>query len=64
MAGRAAEAEAVFRKSLIEAPGNGWALYGLMQAQQAQGDQLAAAETGKLFTKAWAASVPPDLARL
>src|SRR5919106_1412566 len=38
MAGRAADAEEVLRQSLIDAPNNGWALYGLMEAQQAQGD--------------------------
>ena len=63
-AGRAADAEAVFRKSLIEVPNNGWALYGLMQAYDAQGDQVAGAETEKLFDKAWAGSAPPDLDRL
>jgi tetratricopeptide (TPR) repeat protein len=63
-AGRAADAEAVFRKSLIEVPNNGWALYGLMQAYQAQGDQTARVETEKLFEKAWAGSAPPDLGRL
>jgi tetratricopeptide (TPR) repeat protein len=64
MAGRAAEAEEVFRQSLIDAPNNGWALYGLMQAYDAQGDQLGKAETEKLFDRAWAGSAPPDLARL
>jgi tetratricopeptide (TPR) repeat protein len=63
-AGRAAEAEAVFRKSLIEAPNNAWALYGLMQAYEAQDDQPARAATEALFNKAWAGSAPPDLARL
>jgi tetratricopeptide (TPR) repeat protein len=63
-AGRAAEAEEVFRKSLIDAPNNGWALYGLMQAYDAQGDEVARAETEKLFAKAWAGREPPDLARL
>jgi tetratricopeptide (TPR) repeat protein len=63
-AGRAADAEAVFRESLIEAPNNGWALYGLMQAYDAQGDQIARVETEKLFEKAWAGSAPPDLGRL
>jgi tetratricopeptide (TPR) repeat protein len=64
MAGRAADAKEVFRKSLIDTPNNGWALYGLMQAYEAQGDQLAKAETEKLFDKAWAGDAPPDLARL
>ncbi|HEX5078840.1 MAG TPA: hypothetical protein VFV80_06770 [Geminicoccaceae bacterium] len=64
MAGRAAEAEEVLRQSLLDAPNNGWALYGLMQAQEAQGDEAAAAVTAKLFGKAWAGAAPPDLARL
>jgi tetratricopeptide (TPR) repeat protein len=63
MAGRAAEAEDVLRQSLIDAPNNGWALYGLMEAQKAQGDP-AAAETEKLFDAAWAGKQPPELARL
>jgi predicted Zn-dependent protease len=62
--GRAADAEQVFRASLIEAPNNAWALYGLMQAYQAQGDEVGRAETEKLFTRAWAGREPPDLARL
>ncbi|HEX6113592.1 MAG TPA: bacterial transcriptional activator domain-containing protein [Geminicoccaceae bacterium] len=64
MAGRADEATEVFRAALIDAPNNGWALYGLMQAYEAQGDQLAKTEVEKLFTKAWAGDAPPDLARL
>ena len=64
MAGRAADAEEVLRQSLVDAPNNGWALYGLMEAQKAQGDDAAAAVTEKLFGKAWAGSAPPDLARL
>jgi tetratricopeptide (TPR) repeat protein len=64
MAGRADDAAEVLRRSLIDAPNNGWALYGLMQAQQALGDDLAAAVTGKLFDKAWGGDGPPDLARL
>ena len=64
MAGRANEATEVFRAALIDAPNNGWALYGLMQAYDAQGDQPAKAEVEKLFIKAWAGDAPPDLARL
>jgi tetratricopeptide (TPR) repeat protein len=64
MAGRADEAEAVFRETLIETPNNGWALSGLMQAYEAQGDQAAKAEVAKLLDKAWVGSEPPDLARL
>jgi tetratricopeptide (TPR) repeat protein len=64
MAGRAADAEEVLRQSLVDAPNNGWALYGLMEAQKAQGDDAAAAVTEELFGKAWAGEAPPDLARL
>jgi tetratricopeptide (TPR) repeat protein len=64
MAGRADEAVEVLRRSLLDAPNNGWALYGLMQAYDAQGDEVARAEVAKLFDKAWAGSEPPDLARL
>jgi tetratricopeptide (TPR) repeat protein len=64
MAGRADEAVDVFQAALIDAPNNGWALYGLMQAYGAQGDQPAMAATEKLFREAWAGSEPPDLARL
>jgi tetratricopeptide (TPR) repeat protein len=64
MAGRADEALETFQAALIDAPNNGWALYGLMQAYDAQGDQPAKAATEQLFNKAWAGSAPPDLARL
>ena len=64
MAGRAEEAVTTFQAALIDAPNNGWALYGLMQAYEAQHDRAAAAETEKLFDEAWAGSAPPDLARL
>jgi tetratricopeptide (TPR) repeat protein len=63
-AGRVEEAVTTFQAALIDAPNNGWALYGLMQAYEAQHDRAAAAETEKLFNKAWAGSEPPDLARL
>jgi predicted Zn-dependent protease len=51
--GNAAEAERVFREDLRRHPGNGWALYGLMQALKAQGrvDDASAAEAE--FRKAW-----------
>ena len=64
MAGRTKEATETFRAALLDAPNNGWALYGLMQAYDAQGDRPAKAEAEKLFTKAWAGKAPPDLARL
>ena len=64
MAGRVEEAVTTFQAALIDAPNNAWALYGLMQAYEAQDDRAAAAETEKLFDEAWAGSAPPDLARL
>jgi tetratricopeptide (TPR) repeat protein len=64
MAGRAADAEEVLRQSLVDAPNNGWALYGLMEAQAAQGDDVAAKITSELFERAWAGAAPPDLARI
>ncbi len=63
-AGRPAEAAAAFEASLERAPNNGWALFGLMQAEAAQGDAAGAAATRKLFERAWAGSAPPALARL
>jgi tetratricopeptide (TPR) repeat protein len=64
MAGRTDDAVTTFQAALLDAPNNGWALYGLMQAYEAQHDRAAAAETEQLFNKAWAGSEPPDLARL
>jgi tetratricopeptide (TPR) repeat protein len=53
-AGQPAAAEQVFTRSLEQYPNNGWVLYGLMQAQQAQGKETAAQETAKRFKQAWA----------
>ena len=53
-AGRAEEAERAFEQSLQQFPKNGWALYGLMQAQQAQGKSAAAQATEQRFKQAWA----------
>jgi tetratricopeptide (TPR) repeat protein len=64
MAGRAEDAQAVFQKALINAPNNGWALFGLMNSQEALGDAAAAAASRKLFERAWAGNAPPELARL
>ena len=52
--GRAAEAEAVYRKDLEQYPKNGWSLFGLAQALRAQdkGQEADWAETG--FANAWA----------
>ena len=53
-AGRPQEAEKVLTKSLINHPNNGWALYALMEARRAAGDEAGAKATEKLLAKAWA----------
>jgi len=50
-AGRAAEAEAVYRKDLEQYPANGWSLFGLHQALEVQTATLQEA-----FTTAWSGS--------
>lgn len=52
-AGKATDAEAVYREDLQRHPDNGWALYGLMQALKAQNKSNAAAATDKQFVQAW-----------
>ena len=52
-AGKAEEAERAFERSLQQFPKNGWALYGLLQAQQAQGKAAAAQATEQRFKQAW-----------
>ena len=53
-AGRAAEAEAVFRDDLREYPENGWALYGLAASLRAQ--KKPTDEVDARFSAAWAAA--------
>lgn len=53
-AGRAEEAEAVYREDLKRNPENGWSLYGLMQSLQAQKKKEEATEAEQRFRKAWA----------
>jgi tetratricopeptide (TPR) repeat protein len=65
LADKPQEAERVLRQALREFPNNGWALFGLMQAQKAQGDMTAAAHTHRRLTAAWLGSPAElDLARL
>jgi tetratricopeptide (TPR) repeat protein len=52
-AGRAADAEAVYRKDLEQHPKNGWSLYGLAQALHAQGKREQAAMVENGFAQAW-----------
>jgi tetratricopeptide (TPR) repeat protein len=50
--GRAQDAVAVFGQALGQTPRNGWALWGLLQAQVAAGDSNQSA-TKAAFAKAW-----------
>jgi tetratricopeptide (TPR) repeat protein len=52
-AGRADEAEAVFWEDLRNNPENGWSLFGLAQALEAQGKKEQAAAVRERFQKAW-----------
>ena len=62
-AGKPKEAERVFRQSLKQVPGNGWALYGLLQTQKALGETQAATGTAERFKAVWVGQ-PPELGRL
>jgi tetratricopeptide (TPR) repeat protein len=55
-AGRPAEAETVYWEDLRRNQGNGWALFGLMQALRAQKKTADAALIEARFAKAWARS--------
>ena len=52
-AGRAAEAETVYRQDLQWNQQNGWATFGLYQAQQAQGKEQEAIITKRQFDSLW-----------
>lgn len=53
-AGRAAEAERVYREDLKQHPENGWALYGLKESLLVQGQREEAAAVEQRFHQAWA----------
>lgn len=53
-AGRAAEAEAVYREDLRRNPENGWSLFGLAQSLRAQGKSADVASVDQRFRRAWA----------
>ena len=64
-AGDPAAAKQVFEESLKRIPNNGWALYGLMHAQQALGDSAGAEATKQQLKTAWAGDPEAlDLSRL
>jgi tetratricopeptide (TPR) repeat protein len=52
-AGKPKEAEAVYRQDLEKHPDNGWSLYGLAQALEAQGKKASAEEAMQRFEMAW-----------
>jgi len=52
-AGRAADAEAVYREELRRNPGNGWSLHGLAQSLRAQDKADAAAQAEREQRDAW-----------
>ena len=53
-AGRAADAERVYREDLARNPNNGWSLFGLAQSLRAQGKTAEAATVDRQFGRAWA----------
>ena len=53
-AGRAVEAEQLYREDLKRFPENGWSLFGLAQALRAQGKSVEAADVDARFARAWA----------
>jgi len=52
-AGRPKDAAEAYRRSLQYYRGDGWALFGLAQAQDAMGDKIGADATRKEFASAW-----------
>jgi pimeloyl-ACP methyl ester carboxylesterase len=55
-AGRAADAEAVYREDLTRFRENGWSLYGLAKSLEAQSKSSEALDAQKRFEKAWGRS--------
>ena len=54
LSGDHAGATAAFRAALAQAPGNGWALYGLAQSEAAAGHKPEAAAANRALRRAWA----------
>jgi predicted Zn-dependent protease len=52
-AGRAGDAEQVYREDLRRNPNNGWSLFGLAQSLRAQGKTAEAGQMDESFRKAW-----------
>jgi hypothetical protein len=53
-AGRAAEAEKVYRADLAQYPANGWSLYGLARSLEAQDRDAETTWAHQGFRNAWA----------
>ncbi|XAM00072.1 hypothetical protein OT109_01540 [Phycisphaeraceae bacterium D3-23] len=56
---RYADAERVYRADLAKWPGNGWSLFGLTRALEAQNKTQEAADTRAAFDRAWAQADHP-----
>jgi tetratricopeptide (TPR) repeat protein len=52
-AGKPADAAQAFRAALAQTPSNGWALYGLAEAEQAQGRAMEAAAARQALERVW-----------
>ncbi len=64
-AGRPAEAEAAFQEALRKAPGSGWIIYGLSEAQKANNDQAGSEATRSRLNDVWVGDMALlDLSRL
>jgi tetratricopeptide (TPR) repeat protein len=64
-AGRAAEAEQVYRRDLVDYPHNGWSMFGLKESLEAQGRNDEAAEVAEEFEHVWSlADVVLEASRL
>ncbi len=57
LSGDLAGAEETFRASLVRAPNNGWALYGLEEVFKRRGDDVNAKAAQQLLDKAWLGDV-------
>lgn len=57
--GRFPEAERVYREDLVKWPGNGWSLYGLSRALEAQQRTAEAADVESRYLAAWAKADEP-----
>ena len=64
-AGNYAEAEAVYRRDLVDYPRNGWSMYGLLSSLEAQNKFVDAREVRAQFELVWAlADVELDASRI